>query len=55
MADRSFYKNKPAFMKIYNNITSKACFYVLLDNKADAPARMQVVADLFGNWMSFIL
>ena len=53
MANRIFDKNKPAFMEIYNNITSKPYSYVVVDNKADTPARRQVIADIFGNCMSY--
>ena len=53
MADRIFDKNKPAFMEIYNDITSKPYFYVVVDNKADTPARRQIIADLFGNCVSY--
>ena len=53
MADRIFDKNKPAFMEIYNDITSKAYSYVVVDNKADTPARRQIVADIFGNCVSY--
>ena len=53
MADRIFYKNKPTFMEIYNNITSKPYSYVVVDNKADIPARRQIIADIFGNCVSY--
>ena len=53
MADRIFDKNKPAFMEIYNDITSKPYSYVVVDNKADTPARRQVIADIFGNCVSY--
>ena len=52
MADRIFDKNKPAFIEFYNDITSKAYSYVVVDNKADTPARRQIIADIFGNCMS---
>ena len=53
MADRIFDKNKPAFMEIYNDITFKAYSYVVVDNKADTPARRQIIADIFGNCVSY--
>ena len=53
MADRIFDKNKPAFMEIYNNITSKPYSYVVVDNKSETPARRQVIADIFGNCVSY--
>lgn len=53
MADRIFDKNKPAFMEIYNDITSKAYSYVVVDNKADTPARRQIIVDIFGNCVSY--
>ena len=53
MADRIFDKNKPVFMEIYNDITSKAYSYVVVDNKADTPARRQIIADIFGNCVSY--
>ena len=53
MADRIFDKNKPAFMEIYNDITSKPYSYVVVDNKAETPARRQVIADIFGNCVSY--
>ena len=55
MADRIFDKNKPAFMKIHNNITSQPYSYVVVDNKADTPARRQIIADVFGNCVSYNL
>ena len=53
MVDRIFDKNKPAFMEIYNNITSKPYSYIVVNNKADTPARRQVSADIFGNCVSY--
>ena len=53
MADRIFDKNKPAFMEIYNNITSKPYSYVIVDNKADTPSRRQVMAEVFGDCVSY--
>ena len=53
MADRIFDKNKPAFMEIYNNITSKPYSYVIVDNKADTPSRRQVIAEVFGDCVSY--
>ena len=53
MADRNFDKNKPAFMEIYNDITSKPYSYVMVDNKADTPARRQIIADIFRNCVSY--
>ena len=53
MADRIFEKNKPAFMEIYNDITSKPYSYVVVDNKADTPARRQIIADIFGNCVPY--
>ena len=53
MADRIFDKNKPAFMEIYKDITSKAYSFVVVDNKADTPARRQIIADIFGNCVSY--
>ena len=55
MADRIFTKNKPAFMEIYNDITSKPYSYVVVDNKAETPARRQVIADIFGNFVSYTI
>ena len=40
-------------MEIYNDITSKPYFYVVVDNKADTPARRQIIADIFGNCVSY--
>ena len=54
MADRVFDKNKPAFMEIYNDITSKPYSYVV-DNKAETPARRQVIGDIFGNCVSYTI
>ena len=53
MADRIFDKNKPAFMEIYNNITSRPYSYVKVDNKADTPSRRQVIAEVFGDCVSY--
>ena len=53
MADRIFDKNKPAFMEIYNNVTSEPYSYVVVDNKAETPARRQVIAYIFGNCVSY--
>ena len=53
MADRIFDKSKPAFMEIYNDITSKPYSYVVVDNKAETLARRQVIADIFGNCVSY--
>ena len=53
MADRIFDKNKPSFMEIYNDITSKPYSYVVVDNKADTPARRQVIVDIFGICVSY--
>ena len=47
MANNFFAKNKPAFMEIYNDITPKPYSYVVVDYKADTPARRQVIADIF--------
>ena len=55
LADRIFDKNKPAFMEIYNDITSKPYSYVVVDNKAETPARRQVIADIFGNCVSYTI
>ena len=55
MVDRIFDKNKPAFMEIYNDITSKPYSYVVVDNKADTPARRQIIADIFGNCVSYTI
>ena len=43
VVNRIFDKNKPAFMEIYNNITSKTYSYVIVDNKANTPPRRQVI------------
>ena len=40
-------------MEIYNDITSKAYSYFVVDNKADTPARRQIIADIFGNCVSY--
>ena len=53
MADRIFDKNKPASMEIYNNITCKPYSYVVVDNKAETPARRQVIADIIGSCVSY--
>ena len=53
VADRISDKNKPAFMEIYNNITSKPYSYVIVDNKADTPSRRQVIEEVFGNCVSY--
>ena len=53
MADRIFDKNKPAFMEIYNNITSNFYSYVIVDNKADTPSRRQVITEVFGDCVSY--
>ena len=53
VADRTFDKNNPAFMEIYNNITSKPYPYVIVDNKADTPSRRQVMTEVFGNCVSY--
>ena len=53
MAARIFDKTNLAFMEIYNDITSKAYSYVVVDNKADTPARRQIIADIFGNCVSY--
>ena len=52
MADRIFDKSKPVVMEIYNNITSKPYFFVVVDNKADTPARGQIIAFIFENCVS---
>ena len=38
---------------MYNDITSKPYSYVVVDNKADTPARRQIIADIFGNCVSY--
>ena len=53
MAERIFDKNKPTFMEIYNDIISKPYSYVVVDNKADTPASRQIIADIFGNCVSY--
>ena len=53
MADIIFDKNRPAFMEIYNNITSKPYSYVIVDSKADTSSRRQVIAEVFGDSMSY--
>ena len=53
MVDRIFDKSKPVFMESYNNITSKPYFYVVVDNKADTPARGQIITYIFGNCVSY--
>ena len=53
MVDTIFDKNKPAFMEIYNNIISKSYSYVIVDNKADTPSRGQVIAEVFGDCVSY--
>ena len=53
MADIIFDNSKPAFMEIYNNITSKSYSYVIVDNKADTPSRRQVIAEVFRDCMSY--
>ena len=53
MTDRIFNKHKPAFMEIYNDITSKSYSYVVVDNNAETPARRQITADIFGNCVSY--
>ena len=40
-------------MEIYNNITSKPYSYVIVDNKADTPSRRQVIAEVFGDCVSY--
>ena len=40
-------------MEIYKNITAKPYSYVVVDNKADTPARRQIIADIFGNCVSY--
>ena len=40
-------------MEIYNDITSKPYSYVVVDNKADTPARRQIIADIFENCVSY--
>ena len=55
VADRIFDDNKPAFMEIYNNITSKPYSYVVVDNKADTPSSRQVIAEVFGYCVSYII
>ena len=53
MVNRIFDKNRPAFMNIYNSITSQPYFYVIVDNKADTLSRMEAIADVFGNCVSY--
>ena len=53
MADRIFDKNKTAFMEIYNNITYKRYFFVIVDNKADTSSMRQVIAEVFRNCVSY--
>ena len=53
MADRIFDKDKPAFMAIYNNITSKPYSYVIVDNKAITPSRRQVIPEVFRDCVSY--
>ena len=55
VADRISDKNKPAFMKIYNNITYKPYSYVIVDNKADTPSRRQVIKEVFRNRISYYI
>ena len=55
IANRILYTNKPVFMEIYNDITSKAYSYVVVDNKADIPVRRQIIVDIFGNCVSYNL
>ena len=53
VADRIIDKNKPAYMEIYNNITSKPYSYVIVDNKANTPSRRQFRTEVFGNCVSY--
>ena len=55
MADIIFDKNKPTFMEIYNDITSKPYSYVVVDNNAETPATRQVIADIFGNCVFYTI
>ena len=42
-------------MEIYDNITSKTYSYVVVDNKADTPSSKQVIAEVFGYCVSYII
>ena len=45
--------NQPLWKFIAILRTSKPYSYVVVDNKADKPARRQIVAVIFGNWVSY--
>ena len=55
MAERIFDKQKPLLMKIYNDITVKPYTYVLVDNKANTAVHRQIISDVFGTYVSYVL
>ena len=55
MAERIYDKQKSLFMSIYNDVTIKPYFYILVDNKADISVRRQIVSDVFGSCVSYTL
>ena len=55
LAEKIFDKQKPLFMKIYNEITVKPYSYVLVDNKADTAVYRQLISGVFGTCVSYAL
>ena len=53
VADRIFDMNKPAFMEIYNKVTSKPYSYVFSGYQANTPSKRQVMTEVFGNCASY--
>ena len=53
VADKIFDKYKPSYMKTYSNITFQPYSYAVVDNKANPPARRQIIAYVFRNCVSY--
>ena len=54
-AERIFDKQKPLFLKIYNEITVKSYFCVLVNNKADTAVHRQIISCVLGTCVSYAL
>ena len=53
MAEQTFAKDRPQFMKAYSSETEKPFGYIVLDNHPRTESDRQVVADVFGECKSY--
>ena len=53
MAEQTFVKDRPHFMKAYTQETEKPYGYIILDNHPRTTSEHQVVADVFGQCKSY--